>query len=228
MGEEVPPEVQEGLEGERQVQELLECPEHVPDCFIKGKPQSILSLPRFIKNNLSLFMFDALSYRCCLEPLMHISFPCLDIYIYTLLPLFRFRLEIYAQPCLDRQKSDDFLSPTSYRWISGHGWLYLLSWKLTMWCYINGDRAGSYMQMVLGFVMLIPSVSVKNCVSPLLQMVLCIQATIRTASLQLCSRSEAAGKAFFSILSMLLLLDLIMELACNTLGVKHAFNLDIA
>ena len=35
----------EGLEGEGQVQELPECPEHVPASFLKGKPQSILSLP---------------------------------------------------------------------------------------------------------------------------------------------------------------------------------------
>ena len=32
-----------------------------------------------------------------------------------------------------------------------------------MWCHINGDRAGFYMQMVLGLAMLIPSVSVKDC-----------------------------------------------------------------
>jgi hypothetical protein len=31
-----------------------------------------------------------------------------------------------------------------------------------MWCYINGDRAESYMQMVLGLAMLIPSVSIKD------------------------------------------------------------------
>ena len=45
VGEEVPPEVQESPEGEGQVQELPECPEHVPASFLKGKPQSILSLP---------------------------------------------------------------------------------------------------------------------------------------------------------------------------------------
>jgi hypothetical protein len=31
-----------------------------------------------------------------------------------------------------------------------------------MWCYINGDQAGSYMQMVLGLAMLIQSVLVKD------------------------------------------------------------------
>jgi hypothetical protein len=31
-----------------------------------------------------------------------------------------------------------------------------------MWCYKNGDRAGFYMQMVLGLAMLIPSVSNKD------------------------------------------------------------------
>jgi hypothetical protein len=45
VGEEVPPEVQEGPEGEGLVQELPECLEHVLTSFIKGKPRSILSLP---------------------------------------------------------------------------------------------------------------------------------------------------------------------------------------
>jgi len=31
-----------------------------------------------------------------------------------------------------------------------------------MWCYINGDQAGFYMQMVLGLATLILSVSVKD------------------------------------------------------------------
>ena len=31
-----------------------------------------------------------------------------------------------------------------------------------MWCHINGDRAGFYMQMVLGLAMLILSMSIKD------------------------------------------------------------------
>ena len=30
-------------------EELLECPDHRPSSFLKGKPRSILSLPRFYK-----------------------------------------------------------------------------------------------------------------------------------------------------------------------------------
>ena len=32
-------------EGEPKVDHLLECPDHQPATFVKGKPQSILSLP---------------------------------------------------------------------------------------------------------------------------------------------------------------------------------------
>ena len=38
------------LEGEEQtLEDLLECPDHRPTSFLKGKPQSILSLPIFYK-----------------------------------------------------------------------------------------------------------------------------------------------------------------------------------
>ena len=37
-------------EGEEQnLEELLECPDHRPTSFLKGKPRSILSLPVFCK-----------------------------------------------------------------------------------------------------------------------------------------------------------------------------------
>ena len=53
--EEEPEEQQEAplviaLEGEEQtLEDLLECRNHIPTCFIKGKPRSILSLPCFTK-----------------------------------------------------------------------------------------------------------------------------------------------------------------------------------
>jgi hypothetical protein len=51
-GEEIPQ--QEVPEGEGQVQEeLLECPDHKPSAYLKGKPRSILSLLCFINVNLS-------------------------------------------------------------------------------------------------------------------------------------------------------------------------------
>ena len=40
-------------EGEPEVDHLLECPDHQPAMFVKGKPQSIRSLPCFIKYYLS-------------------------------------------------------------------------------------------------------------------------------------------------------------------------------
>ena len=42
------PEVQEADEAVA-VEELPECPDHQPSSFLKGKPQSILSLPCFYK-----------------------------------------------------------------------------------------------------------------------------------------------------------------------------------
>ena len=57
-------------EGEEQIpEELLECPDHRPTSFLRGKPRSILSLPIFYKIILESFMIDALGYRGCLETL---------------------------------------------------------------------------------------------------------------------------------------------------------------
>ena len=43
-----------GLEEEEQtLEDLLECLDHRPTSFLKGKPRSILSLPCFIKYHLS-------------------------------------------------------------------------------------------------------------------------------------------------------------------------------
>ena len=51
-------------EGEEQTfEDLPECLDHMLTSFIKGKPQSILSLPCFTKYHLSPFMFDALGYK---------------------------------------------------------------------------------------------------------------------------------------------------------------------
>ena len=56
-------------EEEQIPEELPECPDHRPTSFLKGKPQSILSLPMFYKAILEFFMIDALDYRSCLETL---------------------------------------------------------------------------------------------------------------------------------------------------------------
>ena len=56
-------------EEEQTPEELPECPEHRPTSFLKGKPQSILSLLVFYKILLESFMNDALGYKSWLEPL---------------------------------------------------------------------------------------------------------------------------------------------------------------
>ena len=57
-------------EGEEQtLEELPECPDHCPTSFLKGKPQSILSLLVFYKILLESFMIDTLGYKSWLEPL---------------------------------------------------------------------------------------------------------------------------------------------------------------
>ena len=50
-------------EEEQNPEELLECPNHRPTSFLKGKPRSILSLPVFYKILLESFMIDALGYK---------------------------------------------------------------------------------------------------------------------------------------------------------------------
>ena len=50
-------------EEEQTPKDLLECSDHRPTSFLKGKPRSILSLPCFTKYYLSCFMFDALGYK---------------------------------------------------------------------------------------------------------------------------------------------------------------------
>ena len=50
-------------EEEQTTEKLPECPNHRPTSFLKGKPQSILSLPMFYKILLESFMIDALGYK---------------------------------------------------------------------------------------------------------------------------------------------------------------------
>ena len=70
-------EISEGEEGDQQEipqaaapeeeeqipEELPKCPDHHTTSFLKGKPQSILSLPIFYKILLESFMIDALGYK---------------------------------------------------------------------------------------------------------------------------------------------------------------------
>ena len=50
-------------EEDQTLEELPECPDHRPTSFLKGKPQSILSLLVFYKILLESFMIDALGYK---------------------------------------------------------------------------------------------------------------------------------------------------------------------
>jgi len=44
-GQEINPEAEVQLAGQEEPEEEVECPNHEPASFVKGKPQSILSLP---------------------------------------------------------------------------------------------------------------------------------------------------------------------------------------
>ena len=57
------PQATASEEEEQTPKELPKCPDHRPTSFLKGKPQSILSLPVFYKILLESFMIDALGYK---------------------------------------------------------------------------------------------------------------------------------------------------------------------
>ena len=44
-GQEINPEVEVQQAGHEELEEEIECPNHEPASFVKGKPRSILSLP---------------------------------------------------------------------------------------------------------------------------------------------------------------------------------------
>jgi hypothetical protein len=76
-----------------------------------------------------LYMYYRIKYRSCLEPLLH---------IYLILVQSTY-LESYlgsgSSKCLALLRPvevGDLLSPARHRDLSGHSWLYLLSWKRTM------------------------------------------------------------------------------------------------
>ena len=55
-------------DGEPEVDHILECPDHQPATFVKGKPQSIISLPTLLMSP-KVIHIDALRDRSCLETL---------------------------------------------------------------------------------------------------------------------------------------------------------------
>ena len=51
-------------EGEPEVDHLPECPDYQPSTFMKGKPQSIISLPTLLMSP-KVIRIDALRHRSC-------------------------------------------------------------------------------------------------------------------------------------------------------------------
>ena len=54
--------------GDLEFDHLLECPDHQPTTFEKGKPRSIISLPTLLMSP-KVIRIDALRDRSCLETL---------------------------------------------------------------------------------------------------------------------------------------------------------------
>jgi hypothetical protein len=65
------PKEQEVPETDEKVgEDLLECPDHRPSSFERGKPWSI-SLPRFANILLMLYFNCCIKFRSCLQPLLY-------------------------------------------------------------------------------------------------------------------------------------------------------------
>jgi hypothetical protein len=64
-------------------EEVVDCPDHQPCNFIKGKPRSIICLLiSEIQLSIYVICIDALSYRCWLKTLAaYISYPCPKSYL---------------------------------------------------------------------------------------------------------------------------------------------------
>ena len=65
-------------EGEPKVDYLLECPDHQPATFMKGKPRSIISLPILLMWPKLLVLMHYM-IGVIWEHLLHITFPYLEI-----------------------------------------------------------------------------------------------------------------------------------------------------
>jgi len=80
-GPEVTQEMEVQPAAQEEPKEEVECPSHEPASFVKGKPQSILSLPLYFQSILEyVISIDALRIGVVIEPLLHYTFPCPDIY----------------------------------------------------------------------------------------------------------------------------------------------------
>ena len=64
-GQEGNPEVEVQQVGLEEPEEEVECPNHEPASFVKGKPRSILSLPLLPKVYLICYIYCCIKYRSC-------------------------------------------------------------------------------------------------------------------------------------------------------------------
>ena len=62
-------------EGEPKADHLLECPDHQPATFVKGKPRTIISLPILLMSPKLLVLLHYV-VGVVWEHLLHITFPC--------------------------------------------------------------------------------------------------------------------------------------------------------
>jgi len=92
------PEGQEGSQevevqqvGLEEPEEEVECPNHEPASFVKGKPRSILSLPLLLKVYVICYIYWCIKSRSCDETFAaFLLYPCPDNSPY---PGYRVRIE---------------------------------------------------------------------------------------------------------------------------------------
>jgi len=73
-GQEGNPEVEVQQAGLEEPKEEVQCPNHEPASFVKGKPQSILSLPFIFESSFEYVIpIDALSIGVVMKPLLHFT-----------------------------------------------------------------------------------------------------------------------------------------------------------
>jgi len=125
-GPEVTQETEAQPVGPEEPKEEVKCPSHEPASFVKGKPQSILSLPLYFQSILEyVISIDALRIGVVMEPLLHYTLPCLDILSYLVVELGS--SSSLALLLIDRSRviSCHLREIGS---VSNYDWLYGLSW----------------------------------------------------------------------------------------------------
>jgi len=88
-GQEGNPKVEVQQVGLEEPEEEIECPNHEPASFVKGKPQSILSLPLYFRKFTWLcYTYWCITYRSCDETLATLYSILVQIsYLYLVIEL---------------------------------------------------------------------------------------------------------------------------------------------